>query len=116
VATKNFEVVNYTLNIGYKMSGTWGGVKIQIQGYVACAGVDGSALIVFGLHPDSPVPPTPVYNVATNMGGIFVPFSEIGHYVDIVRNEKPVYAYLDSDNPDWISLCTSLEPIGEGEN
>jgi len=116
MATKTFEVVTYVLNMGYKNGATWGGVAIQIQGYVAWTGADGSRLIVYGLHPSSPVPPAPVYNVAGNVGAIFVPFSEIGKYVDIVRNEKPVYGYLNSDNPNWISLSTSSEPIGEGEN
>jgi hypothetical protein len=67
------------------------------------------------LHPSSPTPSTPIYNVTGNVGAIFVPFSEIGKYVDIVRNEKPVFARLDSDNPNWMSLSTSNEPIGEEE-
>lgn len=112
---KRFEVMNYTLNAGYKNTATWSGIQILIQGYVACVGSDGSRFIVYGLHPSSPVPPKPVYNVAGNVGAIFVPFSTLGNYVDIVRNEKPVYAYLNSDNPDWLSLSTSQEPIGEEE-
>jgi hypothetical protein len=32
-----------------------------------------------------------------------------------VRNEKPVYARLDSDHPNWMSLSTGLEPVGEQE-
>jgi hypothetical protein len=113
--TKTFQVANYVLNMGYKNTATWGGVVIQIQGYVACNGADGSRLIVYGLHPSSPTPPAPIYNVAGNVGAIFIPFSEIGKYVDIVRNEKPVYASLNSDNPNWMSLSTSNEPIGEEE-
>ena len=115
MASKTFEVNNYTLNVGYKNSATWGGVAIQIQGYVACAATDGSRFIVYGLHPSSPVPPNPVYNVAGNVGAIFVPFSELHNYVDLVRNEKPVFARLDSDNPNWMSLSSSKEPVGEEE-
>jgi hypothetical protein len=37
------------------------------------------------------------------------------HYVDLVRNEKPVYAYLNSDKPQWNSISTSNEPVGEEE-
>jgi hypothetical protein len=49
------------------------------------------------------------------VGAIFVPFSELYQYVDIARNEKPLYASLNSDNPNWMSLTTSAEPVGEGE-
>lgn len=115
MASKTFEVASYVLNMGFKNGATWGGVAIQIQGYVACTGKDRSRFIVYGLHPSSPVPPAPVYNVAGNVGAIFVPFAEISKYVDIVRNEKPVYANLNSDNPNWMGLSTSPEPIGEGE-
>lgn len=112
---KRFEVSNYVLNMGYKNGATWGGVAIQIQGYVTCYGADGSRLIVYGLHPSSPTPSAPVYNVTGNVGAIFVPFAELSNYVDIVRNEKPVYAYLNSDQPNWMSLSTSREPVGEEE-
>ncbi|MFA6150896.1 MAG: hypothetical protein WC716_06215 [Chitinophagaceae bacterium] len=115
MATKTFAVQHYVLNVGHKNTATWAGVVIQIQGYVACYGADGSRFIVYGLHPASPVPPTPVYNVAGNVGAIFVPFERLPQYVDIVRNEKPVYATLNSDNPNWMALATSNEPIGEGE-
>lgn len=115
MASKTFSVTNYALNVGYKNSATWDGVKIQIQGYVSCYGDDGSRLIVYGLHPTSPVPAAPVYNVSGNVGAIFIPFNELHDYVDIVRNEKPVYARLDSDQPEWMSLSTGKEPAGEEE-
>ncbi len=116
MARKSFEVTGYVLNAGYKNSATWGGVQILIQGYVACSGADRSRFIVYGLHPSSPVPPAPVYNVAGNVGAIFVPFADLPAYVDLVRNEKPVYANLDSDHPEWMCLRTSTEPVGEEES
>lgn len=115
MAAKTFEVKNYVLNMGHKNTAIWSGVTIQIQGYVACYGADGSRFIVYGLHPSSPVPAAPVYNIAGNVGAIFVPIERLSQYVDLVRNEKPVYASLNSDNPNWMSLATSNEPIGEGE-
>ena len=115
MASKTIQVTNYNLNVGYKNTATWGGVQIQIQGYVSCHGADTSRFIVYGLHPSSPVPPNPVYNIAGNVGAIFVPFNDLPGYVDIVRNEKPVYATLDSDHPNWMSLRTTDEPVGEEE-
>jgi hypothetical protein len=112
---KTFAVANYILNAGYRGGATWAGTSILIQGYVACYGASNERLIVYGLHPSSPVPPAPVCNWAGNVGAIFVPFNVLSAYVDIVRNELPVYARLDSDHPDWMGLTTSKEPIGEGE-
>lgn len=112
---KTFAVTKYVLNSGFKNTASWGGTTILIQGYLACYGAARERLIVYGLHPASPVPPAPVCNWAGNVGAIFVPFSDLSAYVDIVRNEKPVYARLDSDRPDWMSLSTSTEPVGEGE-
>jgi len=113
--SKSFQVTNYVLQTGYKNSATWGGTKILIQGYVACYGADNSRFIVYGLHPSSSVPASPVYNVAGNVGAIFVPFADLPHYVDIVRNEKPVFAQLNSEHPEWMGLSTSKEPVGESE-
>ncbi len=113
--SKTFAVERYTLNAGFKNTAIWGTTNILIQGYVACYGATGERLIVYGLHPSSPVPPSPVCNWAGNVGALFVPFPQLGAYVDIVRNELPVYARLDSDHPDWMGLTTSQEPVGEGE-
>lgn len=113
--TKTFNVVRYVYKVGYQDGATWGGTPILIQGYVACYGEQRDRFIVYGLHPDSAVPAAPVYNVSGNVGAIFVPFADLANYVDIVRYEKPVYAYLNSDHPEWMGLRTSSEPIGEGE-
>lgn len=112
---KTFSVSNYVLNAGFKNTATWGSTNIQIQGYVACYGPTGERLIVYGLHPSSPVPAAPVCNWPGNVGALFVPFAQLGAYVDIVRNEKPVFARIDSDHPEWMGLTTNQEPIGEGE-
>ncbi len=112
---KTFEVKTYVLQNGYKNTATWGAVNIQIQGYVTCSGANGERLIVYGLHPSSPVPPNAFCNFAGNVGAIFVPFVELHNYVDLVRNEKPIFARLDSDRPEWMSLSTSAELVGEGE-
>jgi hypothetical protein len=112
---KTFAVDHYKLNAGFKNTAIWGGIGILIQGYVACYSSKGERLIVYGLHPSSLVPPAPVCNWAGNVGAVFVPFREMHAYVDIVRNEKPVYARLDTDHPEWMGLTTSNEPLGEGE-
>jgi hypothetical protein len=113
--TKSFSVTHYKTCVGFKNSATWSGVNIQIQGYITCYSADNYRLIMYFLHPDSPVPP-PVYIPANKVGAIFLPFSDMPIYLDIVRNEKPIYAYLNTDKPEWNSIKTANEPVGEEES
>ena len=114
MAIKNFQVDRYKMALGQEMSATWGGQQIRIRGYVACYG-GGHRFIAYFLTDDSPVP-EPVYIADNKVGAIFRPFNEMQPFVDLVRNEKPVYAYLNSDRPEWNSLKTANEPVGEEES
>ena len=114
MATKTFQVTSYKMALGHAISATWSGKKIKIRGYVACYGGD-HRFIGYFLTNDSPVP-NPVYVVDNKVGAIFLPFDEMPLFVDMLRNEKPVYAYLNSNHPEWISIKTSKEPVGEEES
>lgn len=108
-----FAITSYTYTVGYGSTTVYDGVTVQYQGRLSVRSADGSQLSVYGLHAGSPFPAAPCCNAAQTQGAIFVPFAELHHYVDIVRNEKPVYARLD---PDFgMTLSTSLEPPGEEE-
>lgn len=61
---------------------------------------------MYFLHKDSQVPP-PFYNTTNKVGAIFIPFEDMSIYLDIIRNEKPIYAYLNSNKPEWNSIRTS---------
>lgn len=110
---KNFEITSYKVALGHGLNATWGGVNIKARGYVACFGGD-HRFIAYFLTDDSLVP-GPMYVVQNRVGAIFLPFKEMGPFVDLVRNEKPIYAYLNSDRPEWNSIKTSNEPVGEEE-
>jgi hypothetical protein len=113
LVVKQFTVDKYIMSLGYANNAVWGGVNIKIRGYIACYG-DDHRFIAYFLTDDSPVP-APVYVVANKVGAIFLPFKEMPPFVDLVRNEKPLYAYLNSDKPEWNHLKTGKEPVGEGE-
>ncbi len=113
MAIKNFQISNYKMALGHAMGATWSGKKIKIRGYLTCYG-DDHRFIAYFLTDDSPVP-DPVYIVRNRVGAIFLPFDQMPPFVDMVRNEKPVYAYLNSDRPESNSIKTSLEPVGEEE-
>lgn len=108
-----FAVTAYTYLVGDGCTTTFDGVAIQYQGRLSARGADGHQLSVYGLRPGSPVPVAPYCNAAQTQGAIFVPFGDLHNYVDIVRNEKPVYARLDQTL--GMTLSTGLEPPGEEE-
>ncbi len=114
MAGKTFQIESYKVALGHAMTATWSGQQIHIRGYVACWGGD-HRFIAYFLTDDSPVP-EPVYIVDNKVGAIFLPFEEMGPFVDLVRNERPVYAYLNSNKPEWNNIRTSLEPVGEEES
>ena len=115
MSIKQFNVNYYRTSVGFISSATWGGIQIKIQGYISCYGNEGYRFIMYFLHKDSQVP-APVFNTGNKVGAIFLPFEEMPIYLDIVRNEKPIYAYLNSTKPEWNGIRTSNEPVGEEES
>lgn len=113
MTTERFCVDTYSITLGDAMTATWSGVLIKARGIIQCRG-EGWRFIAYFLTEDSPVP-YPVVVRRNKVGAIFRPFEEMSAYVDLLRNEKPVYAYLNSAKPQWNSLSTAQEPVGEEE-
>jgi hypothetical protein len=113
MAIHQFPVEYYTITLGHALTATWGGTEIRARGIVSCFGGD-HRFIAYFLTDDSPVA-RPVYITTNRVGAIFLPFREMAPFVDLLRNEKPIYAYLNSDTPQWNSLRTTQEPVGEEE-
>ncbi|MCK5028150.1 MAG: hypothetical protein KAR57_00855 [Bacteroidales bacterium] len=55
-------------------------------------------------------------NVSHPFNTAFRPISEYFYYLDILRNEKPVYIVIDKNDPSLHAIKTQNEPIGVGEN
>lgn len=113
MAIKTFMVETYQVAAGFGLSATWGGVTIKARGYVVCSGGD-HRFIAYFLADDSAVP-APTYIPPNKVGAIFLPPTEMATFVDLVRNEKPIYAYLNSDRPEWNYVRSGPEPVGEEE-
>lgn len=50
-------------------------------------------------------------------GGMFLKYAQFPHVLDILRNEKPLFAhfFVNHDGGGRIWLSTNAEPVGEGE-
>lgn len=96
------------------------GRQIEVSGdkyyaMIVCTASDGHQYLVYFTRPDS-ITPANFYNPAAKRGGAFVPYDLYPTYVDLLRNEKPLKIYLNSDKPEWNQLLTGDEPVGEGEH
>ncbi len=81
------------------------GQQIKIRAIVRCTGSDPKAaseqyiMDVMFLAPDSPVPP-PTIKLEEKKAFMFMPVSDLLAFVDVLRNEKPIYGHLRGDRPD----------------
>ncbi|MYD10718.1 MAG: hypothetical protein F4X02_11835 [Chloroflexi bacterium] len=114
-----FEIKNYMVIWRQLEEREFGGVSARIRGLVRCTG-HGTAddedyrLDVYFLSPDSKTP-APQVDVANRRGAIFMQISDIHAFVDILRNEKPIFGHLRGDYPQWTSVTTTNEPVGSGD-
>lgn len=114
-----FEIKEYMVIFRQLEERDFEGVVARIRGLVRCTGVGISdsaehRLDVFFLAEDSAVP-EPVVNLAERVGAIFLPIRDMSTFVDILRNEKPIYGHLRADNPQYTSVTTNNEPVGAGD-
>ena len=109
-----FEIKHYMIIWRQMEVRSFDGVDVQIRGIVRCTGDIYTMDVVF-YAPGSGVP-QPYFEEGQNKGYMFMPVSDMFAFVDTVRNEKPIFGHLRSDRPDWMSVTTSQEPVGEGES
>ena len=108
-----FEVKEYMVILRQLEIMDFGGQEIRLRGIVRCHG-EVHTLDIYFLEEGSHFP-QPVAEIAKNKGFMFMPFRDLTTVVDLLRNEKPIYAHLRADRPEWTSITTTKEPVGEGE-
>lgn len=112
MSTINVEVDNYWVQLGYKTPGAASGSSAR--GIIGCLGREGYTLYIYLADNGDELAP-PRFDIEKKTGSITVPVSEMYHYVDLLRNEKPIFLYMDSVSPELNHIRTSNEPVGEGE-
>ncbi len=108
-----FEVKQYMIIWRQMEMRDFDGVDAKIRAIVRCTGTE-YKMDVFFLTEDSPFP-QPAYFPDEKKGYMFMPVGDILAFVDMLRNEKPIFAHLRGDRPEWTSVTTSNEAVGEGE-
>lgn len=111
-----FEVKHYMVIWRQAEQREFSGKQVTMRGMVRCTGEgdEKHTMDVIFYAPGSEVP-EPMFDKEKKKGYMFLPISEIAAFVDVLRNERPIFAHLRGDRPEWTSITTTQEPVGEGE-
>lgn len=112
MASKSFEISTYSISMGDRLS--LGGGQYKFRRVISCNSEDGDRLIIYFQAEGEPLFPA-FTNLAANFGRIFLPVSEFSAFIDILRNEKPLYGYISDQKPEWNALRSRQEPVGDAE-
>ena len=108
---KIFEIKEYMIIWRQLEIQNFEGVTAKVRALVRCTGGEDSMEVYF-VAEDSALPDP---HVKDRKGYMFLNIRDIHAFVDMLRNEKPVYGHLRPDRPEWMSVTTGKEPVGEGE-
>lgn len=111
MATRSFEVKTYEIFLLRKYSGI---PNVDIRAIVAGTGANGESLAALFYEPGGQVPDNYTDLAGRTVGRSFLPVSDYTWYIDMLRNESPVYATLDDVDPSHNRIWCG-EPVGEGE-
>jgi hypothetical protein len=112
MAKHNFLVERYQITLGDHPK-TFGGATVRPRGVVACFGE--FLRLIFYFLPDEVETPHAMWSEDARLCVTFLPFSAMPEFVDVLRNEKPIYGNIDTDAPGDSFISTLHEPVGEEE-
>ncbi len=113
MAIASFEASTYDVRLAKKLDAQVDGSLIQYHALISCRG-SGYTLAIYFLTDQSYVPNN-TFDVTLKRGTIYLPLDQYPVYIDLLRNEGPVYCFLNSSYPLQNGLYTGAEPVGEGE-
>jgi hypothetical protein len=112
MATAHFGVATYSIHLSRDFICYYD--RQNLPALIVCDGQDGHTLFVCFMDPQSEMRDNE-YNPQTKRARMYLPSEMYPWYVDLLRNEKPVHAMVDSDEPTRNRLYTGREPVGEEE-
>ena len=117
MARKTFKLSLYRATLGCHLGASISGTRFKAHGIIHVGGKSEAGetgeLLVYFLAPDSPVPkPAGFTKTTCTRGGICVSIDQFLYYIDLLRNEKPVWIELYTDDPEGNCIRVTWEPIG----
>ena len=112
MAKHNFMIDRYQITLGDHPK-TFAGNEIRPRGVVACFGE--FLRLIFYFLPDGMEAPEAKWSEDARLCVTFLPYSGMPPFVDLLRNEKPIYGNIDTEAPGDSFISTLHEPVGEEE-
>jgi hypothetical protein len=72
-------------------------------------------MLLIYFYPPGRTAGSPGYDPHNKRGWMSVPIDEMPTFIDVLRNEKPIWAYVNSEKPNGNGFRTGVEPVGEEE-
>jgi hypothetical protein len=85
-------------------------IIVEVVGGIRCS-CSGKLLDIGFIPEGEPLPP----NTVSPLNTCFRPISEFSYYLDLLRNEKPIWIVIDEEVPHNHGIKTDFEGVGEGE-
>lgn len=113
MAIASFEVSTYDIRLARQLDLHVDGNLVRYHAVISCRG-SGFTLAIYFLTESSFVPNN-AYDPAAKRGTSYLPLEQYQLYSDTLRNERPVYCFLNSSYPLHNGIYTGSEPVGEAE-
>jgi hypothetical protein len=110
-----FEIGAYTIKIGRRFATRVGDENVTAIGFISCVGEDFLNVNVYFVDDEGPVP-EPTLSRDGNVGTLFLRREMMPIWTDLLRNEKPIFGFIDTARPEATYITTKLETIGEEES
>lgn len=109
MASASFEITTYVVQLGHR------GIPFN---FIKCYGEQPDHTFMIQFVDDITTAPqnTGLISGDKVSGSIYVPERQYAWYLDLLRNEGPIFAVVDDQNPRYANkIRTGAEPVGEGQ-
>jgi len=122
MGSKTFRITGYNIHLGDKLLLSIGGRPVAPRAIIECTGDNQEQVNLHFLstarqgdqNDSDKHPNTTSFTSNRVVGNMFLPVQQYTWYVDMLRNEDPVYATLDSSQP-LNNRIWCGEQVGDGE-
>ena len=113
MAIASFEVSAYDVRLARQLDTNIDGKLVRYQAVINCRG-NGYTLTMYFLI-DTSFIPNNTFDSVNKRGAMYLRHEQYHRYVDLLRNERPIYCFLNSRYPLQNGIYTGTEPVGETE-
>ena len=113
MALASFEVSSYDVRLARQLDIHVDGNLVRYHACITCRGTEYTLFFYF--LTGSSFVPNNAFHASQKRGTMYLHQDQLPWYVDLLRNERPIYCFLNSSYPNQNGVYTGAEPIGEAE-